>query len=369
MNELTKKYRAAPRQKSPDRLDSLVLARAAQHVRGRKASRQGTPWLTTAITCSVVAIGVTLVMRSGQRTPPNPENSNIVVAELDSAVTAGSRSEQITATTSRLKTESISMQQSEGVVVRQDDQFSETTGVNLAESPVPLASPTVADQSNADKAVTEDLAETVSETSKSESLALVTSNLRKSVSAKRNRAEEIANRVDKLGRKKLLAYAASDVEIATSDTDSSVANSIASAEVDTASDSARRNLSSVSAAPESKQIGSSLRSSKRSGQAESRQIEVEVVGKEWVMSKSASRYTIQLAAATDANYLREFAESSGLNGKFTITPSTMEDSDGKSLLFGEYETFEDAQDKLQSLAGRAKQFSPWIRSFKILQQQ
>ena len=93
----------------------------------------------------------------------------------------------------------------------------------------------------------------------------------------------------------------------------------------------------------------------------------------WLRGQPASYYTVQLATANDDIYLAEFAGSiANRRGRqlIVLPLPTVNASDTRpyTLLFGSFNSFDNAQNALARLPDRARQFGARVRNFGVLQE-
>lgn len=325
MTDLEKKYRAAPRQHSPARLDDLILSRAARHGLQKTPNRSSLmpPWKVLAVSLSVAGLGVALVFKTGL-----------------SPLTVSSDFDRASMT-------------DQSVVV---SDASDSAGVlpdNSAEAE--FAPPVVV----------------VDRRYRTTASAMAPAELS---------ADEEAPALSLSAEPMQIADAGSDVvnpapmtELASVDTEISITPRLSGSQVSAADAGATPIVNAESDSLMSAQsagISAQMpKSAKRSAGEPDTSIQTRRSGEgavQWLAKQSKNHFTIQLATATDSEFLVRFGELIDIPGRWYVVETGSLPQAEFSLLFGVFDTHDSARAQLELLTQMTTRYKPAIRSFAQL---
>lgn len=91
---------------------------------------------------------------------------------------------------------------------------------------------------------------------------------------------------------------------------------------------------------------------------------------DWVVSQSDAHFTLQLATASDADYLREFGQTLDLPQPWYVIEMVSGSVAGNfGLFYSVFETSDQAIARIKTLSENASRFEPWVRNFKQLRKE
>ena len=360
MTELEQIYRQAPRQVSPDRLDDIVLARAAQRVAGKKPSRLlMTPVKTLAVSFSVVGLGVALLLRNG--VPPLEQSPGSIhrgigiqgdVAQTEADAIAGN------SIIEDLGEPSVQMVETPGLTasIRAETGRDSVSALVTAEDALPVDRPPQSMKSVANSSE-EMLAETLSDDVNDQvAITNSTSTVVQSGSAETEAFTEEAESMQPTGR----TEAADELIVA----QSQIADNTRKAK-----NVARTVAPSLSA----ETLPSMAQQSAAEVSGLSVRVETVIVppdSADWVLRQSAQSFTLQLATASSLSNLQEYAESLSLAPPFYIVALVSNDATPDfGLLYGLFDDNRQALDAVETLDSEARRFKPWVRRLGKLQRE
>lgn len=396
MNELEKKYRAAPRQVSPARLDDLILERAAQKVSPkRRSSISMAPWKTMAASFCVVGLGVTLLMRFGL--PPLSQYSGkteeVATAHIDSNQSvneAGQQNEPMVlrernSRSGAMKADTEALENGQGALAQQPESplvltpdlasetqgpaaeggFAETAELSLAQPPAP---PELSIDLSTDS-----LPESSPETARE----LRPPPLEKAAKKENNLIRRLSQNegASALSEDRMPSEADSRSDSVVSEFKDSAATSRIRAAAPSAS---------FSTAPATDSAENSIRLEQRQVLDIGVQLPADLAlrddiatplidGLSWIEKQSNLDFTLQLATAPESDYLIEFGQSLNLAQGWTVLELVGNHSDDSvkrfGLFYGVFNTADEALLHIAALDKKASKFNPWVRSFSKLRKE
>ncbi len=364
MTELVKKYRAAPRQRSPERLDNLILSKAA-HERPvqRPANSLFSPWKALAVSFSVAGLGVALLLRNG--VPPLNGIAESEVADLsrDRMVAMNSTSDAVSASAeeSVFRHRDDSAQKSAGAVTVPDAkqesglQMSEQiaapqpglvtldeTTTTASDSTLVLPAPVAVESATVPESIPLEETDTLAQVTELSDIAAMADSASGSATAAGNE-NKLADNISRLQGSREIKERRSGIAAK------------AGTEADQSSKAASPPVTGLPTTA-SKQLSRSESADRFSG----------AVANNWLLGQSDNRFTLQLATADDVDYLIQFGATLNMPPPWYVVRLKTDQSDSFVLLSGLFETFEAATLHIEKLAPAARQFKPWVRNFGVL---
>ena len=380
MTELETLYRKAPRQSSPERLDDMVLGRAAQRVaRTRQSLWVMTPLKTLAVSFSVAGLGVALLLRHG--VPPLEQGpaavDQAIVAQGERAKSAASKvdaklapeREKDTADMATVAPELAFTTLQEGDLVELPESV--VVAENLPSIPEPsrqsvepavLLSETVLAES-----ISSDLEDQVARTSVQDSAAEQSSVLSPLPAEEIARPEEIGSPNEPYS-----------TELATLEfaEDTGAEGDLMVAQSQMAADTRQTKKKSRLATPAPRADVSSsifkqsapLSSGLSQKLSVAQQITTPPDSARWVLNQSGQSFTLQLATASSVSDLEEYATSLKIPAPlYIVSLATKTTTPNFGLLYGLFDDAQQALDSVETLDSEARRFKPWVRRLGKLQ--
>lgn len=398
MNELVKKYRAAPRQVSPLRLDNLILAKAEQKTPVKRPSLMVmSPWKTMAASLCVVGLGVTLLLRYG--VPPLVQQQGATTESADVTSSLKPSAEQPMADFRQQK-EPLVIESDSRSVAQQEFEAADLDHVVLAEKSesamIETREDAAADLATADvfSAEPDTSAISMSPTSSVQaietapgmelaaapaSLAMENARLGENDSALAVREEGVAVVLtDEMFAEEIVSGATANASRSQSAVGESNEYSTSVSVARSPSLSLSKNLAADSSVQASKRLSKQAAAKDPIAEIEPQADPMPEIQKEfvaidaydWIASQPAAHFTLQLATAPDADYLDDFARSLNLTQNWYVVELGRNRSDNSvksfGLLYGVFETSNKALTHIDTLDEKSRQFGPWVRSFKRL---
>ena len=103
------------------------------------------------------------------------------------------------------------------------------------------------------------------------------------------------------------------------------------------------------------------------GMPERTETDVGLRGPEWLNSRPAGHYTIQLLGVFQPRYVQELANASGLELPMAHYQKTHDGKPWHILLYGDFSTAESARAALEALPAALREAGPWIRRLSAVQ--
>jgi len=89
---------------------------------------------------------------------------------------------------------------------------------------------------------------------------------------------------------------------------------------------------------------------------------------QWIKSKNPSHYALQLLGVSNEDQLIGFINKYGLNDKVGYFKTRLNGKEWWVLIYGEYKSMNDAKSATETLPEYLKHPSPWVRTYKSIQQ-
>lgn len=88
---------------------------------------------------------------------------------------------------------------------------------------------------------------------------------------------------------------------------------------------------------------------------------------QWVQNQPREKYTIQLIAGQNEARLKQFVEQNQLQEQVAFVPSSRDGQPWYTLVYGSFDTRDDAKLALKTLPAAVKSNGPWVRLFGEIQ--
>ncbi len=385
MSELKRKYRVAPRHRSPDHLDSLILARAEHNIPARRRLVVS-PWKTAVVFFCVAGFGIALLFRFGM--PSLDSLSSAMPDSFDDAASVESK------TIASLQKDTLVTQErnAEPVVNKRnaaDIDRAETASTQFADASIPevlsSAKGQVAELASADSLVLDKARSTSPEVAllsiesepaaQSVPLELAQPVVKKATSVVSRNDTDVTVSAANIAKETESSSGATALGSTAIESDLGAPAVVARSSVQLSplsgaktlganeADVGKRRMKSLLAGgqPEGKQVpgGSALVASQSESAA------VDAAG--WIARQSVLHFTLQLAIAPDADYLLAFGRSLNLNqALYVVDISDDQSRDSFGLFYGVFDTADQASREVNSLKNKVTELSPLVRNFNEL---